>query len=113
MKRSKLTDLDYARLYNQIEPKPRMITVLEFLLFAVVALALGLLKGCGDDCRTQFLERATEDTAWYLRHERQSAQCRGQQYVAACCEDARTDLTCIDAELKVSQREENGKKESK
>lgn len=49
------------------------------------------------------LERAPsidQDAAWHRRHERQSADCRGQQYIAQCCEDARTDLTCITAELK-------------
>ena len=40
------------------------------------------------------------DAAWHRRHEANSAQCRGQQYVAVCCEHARTDLTCIDANLR-------------
>ena len=43
---------------------------------------------------------ADHDAAWHRRHEANSAACRGQQYVAVCCEDARTDLTCISAELK-------------
>ena len=41
-----------------------------------------------------------QDAAWHRRHEANSAACRGQQYVAQCCEHARTDLTCISAELK-------------
>ena len=46
---------------------------------------------------------ADQDAAWHRRHEAHSAQCRGQQYVAQCCEAARTDLTCISAELKGPQ----------
>ena len=45
-------------------------------------------------------EPIDHDAAWHRRHESHSAQCRGQQYVAVCCEDARTDVTCIDANLK-------------
>jgi len=41
-----------------------------------------------------------EDFLWMQRHERQSRECRGQQYVAHCCADARTDLTCIEFDLK-------------
>lgn len=46
------------------------------------------------------LDATAEDMSWYRRHERQSAECRGQQYVAQCCTDARTDLTCIEVHLK-------------
>ena len=45
-----------------------------------------------------------DDNAWYRRHERNSRECRGQQYIAVCCEHARTDLTCIDANLKWSRK---------
>ena len=41
-----------------------------------------------------------QDAAWHRRHEANSAQCRGQQYLAQCCEAARTDVTCIDADLR-------------
>lgn len=41
-----------------------------------------------------------EDYLWYRRHERASTQCRGQQYVSQCCEDARTETTCVYATLK-------------
>lgn len=46
---------------------------------------------------------ADDYAGWLLRHERNSRACRGQQYVAQCCTDARTDLTCIDANLEGSQ----------
>jgi hypothetical protein len=41
-----------------------------------------------------------DDLAYWRRHERNSAECRGQQYIAQCCTDARTDLTCIYADIK-------------
>jgi hypothetical protein len=41
-----------------------------------------------------------EEVAYWKRHERNSAECRGQQYIAQCCSDARTDLTCIYADIK-------------
>jgi hypothetical protein len=46
---------------------------------------------------------ADQDAAWHRRHEANSAQCRGQQYVAQCCEHARTDLTCISADFSKEQ----------
>lgn len=48
-------------------------------------------------------EPIDHDAAWHRRHEANSRACRGQQYVSQCCENARTDLTCISAELKGSQ----------
>lgn len=45
-------------------------------------------------------DATADEIVYWKRHERQSRDCRGQQYVAHCCEDARTDLTCIDGEIK-------------
>lgn len=42
------TDKDYARLYNTSEPAPRRLSLREFLLLALVAVALGALSACDD-----------------------------------------------------------------
>lgn len=61
-------------------------------LLAFVPLVLSLDKPA--------IDPLAEDMSWYRRHERQSAECRGHQYIAQCCENARTDISCIDAEIK-------------
>ena len=48
-------------------------------------------------------EPADHDAAWHRRHKANSAACRGQQYIAVCCEHARTDVTCISADLRRSK----------
>ena len=40
-----------------------------------------------------------EEYAYWRRHERNQALCRGQTYVAQCCEDAREDVTCLTREI--------------
>lgn len=35
------------------------------------------------------------EIAYWRRHERNQELCRGQTYIAMCCEDAREDLTCL------------------
>lgn len=40
------SDDDCARLYGQIEPKPRALTLREFVLLALAAVLAGFLLGC-------------------------------------------------------------------
>ena len=80
------------------------------LVLALALLLVGALDRSSPEVTAALVRAADErkavlpeDYAWYRRHERQSRACRGQQYVAQCCEDARSDLTCIN----VSQQERN------
>ena len=69
-------------------------------------IALVLLVGVVDRQTPLLLEEAIrsaderralppEEIAYWRRHERNQALCRGQTYVAHCCEDAREDVTCL------------------
>lgn len=40
-------------------------------------------------------ELPPEEIAYWRRHERNQALCRGQTWVSQCCDDAREDLTCL------------------
>jgi hypothetical protein len=69
--------------------------------FCLVALAALVVIVLYEGSLAQEREKLRQDAdAWYRRHERQSAACPGQQYLAQCCENARTDLTCIDGEIR-------------
>ena len=73
-------------------------------------IALVLLVGVVDRQTPLLLEEAIRDAdqrkelppeeiAYWRRHERNQRLCRGQTYVAQCCEDAREDLTCLTREI--------------
>jgi hypothetical protein len=72
------------------------------LVLALALLVVGPLDYSSSKVTSQLVREADhrkelppEEIAYWRRHERNQAECRGQTYVAHCCDDGREDLTCL------------------
>lgn len=81
---------------------------MKFLLLLAVILLVGVVDRQSllpleaavrdADRRKEVRPETLDEIAYWRRHERNSAECRGQTWISQCCTDAREDLTCLKPE---------------